>query len=161
MTTLLLVHHAPTANTAALRDALLGGASDDAVVGVDVVSLPAPETTAEHLLAADGILLLTPANFGYMAGLMKDLFDRTFLDIGGSLAADGSGRPAGAGKKPYGLCVHGRYDTEGAVRSVENIVGALPWTRAAPVLSVLGDVAGGDREAAYELGATLAALISA
>lgn len=160
MATLVIAHHAPTANTAVLRDALLAGASDDAVVGVDVVSLPAPETTAEHLLTADGLLLLTPANFGYMAGLMKDLFDRTFLDIGGSLAADGSGRPAGGGKLPYGLCVHGRYDTEGAVRSVETIVGALPWVRAAPVLSVLGDVTDADRASAYELGATLAALLS-
>ena len=56
------------------------------------------------------------------------------------------------GKKPWGLFVHGRYDTTGAVRSVETIVGALPWRRAAPVLEVLGDPTDEQLAAAYELG---------
>ena len=56
--------------------------------------------------------------------------------------------------------MHGRYDTEGAIRSVQSLAGALPWVQAAPVLSVLGDVTDADRAAAYELGATLAALVS-
>ena len=55
--------------------------------------------------------------------------------------------------------VHGRYDTTGAVRSVQSIVGALGWRQAAPVLEVLGDVGEPDRESAYELGGTLAALV--
>jgi hypothetical protein len=63
------------------------------------------------------------------------------------------------GKRPYGLYVHGRYDTTGAVRSVQSIVGALPWRQAAPVLEVLGDVGDDEQEAAYELGGTLAALL--
>jgi hypothetical protein len=45
------------------------------------------------------------------------------------------------------------------VRSVQSIVGALPWRQAAPVLEVLGDVGEEQREAAYELGGTLAALV--
>ena len=56
--------------------------------------------------------------------------------------------------------MHGRYDTTGAVRSVLSIVGALPWTQSADVLEVLGDVGEEQREAAYELGGTLAALLS-
>jgi hypothetical protein len=55
--------------------------------------------------------------------------------------------------------VHGRYDTTGAVRSVLAVVAALPWRQAAPVLSVLGEVSDDDRAQAYELGATLAALV--
>ncbi|MEO6511097.1 MAG: hypothetical protein ABIO16_08915 [Nocardioides sp.] len=55
--------------------------------------------------------------------------------------------------------MHGRYDTTGAVRSVETIVGALPWRQAAPVLTVLGDPDDAQLAAAYELGATLAALV--
>lgn len=68
--------------------------------------------------------------------------------------------PGGGGRKPWGLCVHGRYDTEGAVLSIETIVAALPWAKAAPVLSVLGEVTDEHRDAAYELGASLAALLS-
>lgn len=160
---LLISAHAPTVHTRALSEALAAGANDDAL-DVEVVVRAPDLIDATDITAASGILLLTPANFGYMSGLTKDLFDRTFLAIGGSLSEDGSaggtGGAAGRGRTPFGLCVHGRYDTEGAVRSVLSIVGALPWTQAAPVLSVLGDVTDDHRTQAYELGATLAALIS-
>lgn len=62
---------------------------------------------------------------------------------------------------PFGLYVHGRYDTTGAVRSVQAITAALPWRQGFDVLEVLGDLTGEHREAAYELGGTLAALVSA
>ena len=45
------------------------------------------------------------------------------------------------------------------MRSVQSIVGALGWRQAARVLEVLGDVDEADRESAYELGGTLAALV--
>jgi hypothetical protein len=56
--------------------------------------------------------------------------------------------------------VHGRYDVTGAVRSVQSIVGALPWVQAAQVLEVVGDVEEEHTAAAYELGGTLAALLA-
>ena len=71
------------------------------------------------------------------------------------------GDDAGATRgRPFGLYVHGRYDTNGAVRSVLSIVQALQWRQAAEVLEVVGDVADEHREAAYELGGTIAALLS-
>ena len=56
--------------------------------------------------------------------------------------------------------MHGRYDTTGAVRSVQSIVQALGWQQSAPVLEILGDVGEHERAAAYELGGTIAALLS-
>lgn len=155
---LLVIAHTPTYNTRQLADALLAGANDDAL-SVEVSLLSPDDVDAERLASCGAVLILSPANFGYMSGLTKDMFDRTFLAIGGSLSADGSAGAAAEGRKPYGLCIHGRYDTEGAVRSVQSIVGALPWKQAAPVLSVLGDVTEEDKARAYELGATLAALL--
>ena len=112
------------------------------------------------MLAADGFLLGTTANFGYMSGALKHFFDTIFLEAGGALSDDGSAATGGAGgKRPWGLFVHGRYDTTGAVRSVQSIVGALPWRQAAPVLEVLGDPDDEQLAAAYELGGTLAALL--
>jgi multimeric flavodoxin WrbA len=166
MATLLVVHHSPTRGVAALTDAVLDGAHDDEITGVEVVAKPALEATAEDVLAADGYVLGTPANFGYMSGALKHFFDSTFLQVGGALSDDGS---AGDGSdderattrgRPWGLYVHGRYDTAGAVRAVRSIVGALGWRQSAEVLSVLGDVTEEHRAAAYELGGTIAALIA-
>ena len=160
MARLLVVHHSPTPTVRALADAVLAGARDDAITGVEVVARPALEASAEDVLGADGYLLVTPANFGYMSGALKHFFDSLFLQVGGALADDGSGSASGGGtRKPFGLAVHGRYDTTGAVRSVLAITGALPWQQAAPVLEVLGEVTEETGAAAYELGGTLAALL--
>ncbi len=160
MPRLLIVHHSPTPVVRSLTDAVVAGAHDDAIEGVDVVVRPALEAGAADVLEADGYLLGTPANFGYMSGALKHFFDTIFLEAGGALADDGSASAAGGGKRPWGLWVHGRYDTTGAVRSVQSIVGALPWRQAADVLSVVGDVGEEHRAAAYELGGTLAALLA-
>lgn len=176
MATLLVVHHAPTASVRRLTEAALEGARHPDIEGVTTRDVPAlafarDEADADDLLAADGYLLITPANFGFMSGALKHMFDATFLQIGGALddsggAAGGAGGGGGAAGKagmagrPYGLLVHGRYDTTGAVRSVESIVTALKWRAVAEPLAVLGDVDEAGVEAAYELGGTLAALLS-
>lgn len=166
MPTLLLVHHSPTRLMRALTEAVLAGTADESLTDIEVIVRPALEATADDILAADGYLLGTPANFGYMSGALKHFFDSTFLAVGGALGDDGSaGDSAGNSEghtaaRPYGLYVHGRYDTTGAVRSVQSIVGALGWRRGYDVLEVLGEVDDGATEAAYVLGGTIAALVS-
>jgi hypothetical protein len=162
MARLLIVHHSPTPTVRALTDRVVAGAGDDAIEGVEVVVREALSATASDVLAADGFLLGTTANFGYMAGALKHFFDTIFLEAGGALTDDGSasGSFGPSARQPWGLWVHGRYDTTGAIRSVESIVGALPWRRSADVLSVVGDPSEADLAAAYELGATIAALLS-
>jgi multimeric flavodoxin WrbA len=159
MATLLIVHHSPTSATTSLTEAVVAGASDDAIDGVEVVVRPALEVSLDEAREADGFLLGSSANFGYMSGALKHFFDSSFLELGGALSDDGSAGGGSGGRKPYGLWVHGRYDTTGAVRSVQSIVQALPWAQSAPVLEVMGDVEQSDLDAAYELGGTVAALL--
>lgn len=165
MARLLVVHHSPTPTLRSLSDAVVAGTRDEAITGVEVVVREALVADADDVRSADGFLLGTPANFGYMSGALKHFFDTIFLTSGGDLGQDGSagaGGAAGGGRgRPYGLWVHGRYDTTGAVRSVRSIVQALSWTQSAEVLEVLGDVGEPQLEAAYELGGTLAALLGA
>jgi multimeric flavodoxin WrbA len=167
MSTLLVIHHSPTRALRALTDQVLAGTRDDSIEGVEVVERPAldfatGEADADDLLAADGYVLGTTANFGYMSGALKHVFDSTFLQVGGALDPSGAaGESAGATKgRPFGLYVHGRYDTTGAVRSVLSITGALGWKQGYDVLEAMGDVEDADLEAAYELGGTIAALLS-
>jgi len=162
MARLLVVHHSPSRSMGVLVERLLAGARDPAIGGVEVAERAAFEASVEDVLGADGYVLATPANFGYMSGALKHFFDSTFLAVGGSLSDDGSPSDTGGSTagRPFGLLVHGRYDTTGAVRSVLSIVGGLGWRQAAGVLELMGDVEDADRGAAYELGATLAALLS-
>jgi hypothetical protein len=173
MPRLLIVHHSPTRALKSLTDAVVSGAGDDAVEDVDVTVLEAlafarGEAGHEDLLRADGYVLGTTANFGYMSGALKHVFDSTFLQIGGALSGDGSAAGSGGGqpsegataRRPFGLYVHGRYDLTGAVRSVLSITGALGWKQGYGVLEVMGDVSEPDRESAYELGGTIAALLA-
>lgn len=162
MPRLLIVHHSPTASLEQLTDAAVAGANDDAITGVEIVVRPALEASADDVLSADGYVLGTSANFGYMSGALKHFFDSTFLQVGGALDPSGAaGASSGVtAKRPYGLYVHGRYDTTGAIRSVQSIVSALGWQQAYEILDVLGDVEQEHLDAAYELGATLAALLT-
>jgi multimeric flavodoxin WrbA len=166
MSRLLVLHHSPTRSLQSLTEAVVAGAHDDAIEAVEVrvvEALAFARGEADHrdLLDADGYVLGTTANLGYMSGALKHVFDSTFLQIGGALSDDESGQvSAGAtARRPFGLYVHGRYDTTGAVRSVLSITGALGWAQGYAVLEAMGEVTGSDTESAYELGGTIAALL--
>ena len=62
-----------------MADAVFEGATDEDIQDVEVCIQQALDTTAEDLLSADGLILGTPENFGYMSGGLKDFFDRTRL----------------------------------------------------------------------------------
>ena len=168
MPRLLVIHHSPTATLQRLTEQVVAGANDDAIEHVEVVVVDAlafarGEADHQDILDADGYLLGTSANFGYMSGALKHVFDSTFLQIGGALDASGSGDPDAIGTtggRPFGLYVHGRYDTTGATRSVLSMTGALGWRQGFNVLEVLGEVHDEHLESAYELGGTIAALLT-
>lgn len=148
MARLLIVHHTPSPNVQGLFEAVVSGATDPEIEGVEVVRRPALAATAVDVLEADGYLLGTPANLGYMSGALKTFFDLVYypcLD-----ATKG---------RPYGLYVHGNNDTTGAVRGVESITTGLGWKKGAEHVLVTGEVTKADTEACWELGATIAAAL--
>ena len=159
MPRLLVVHHSPTPSVQALTDAVLAGTDDDAITGVEVVVRPALEAVRTTSWRPTATCSGPPRTSATWRGALKHFFDTIFLEAGGALTDDGSAGPAAGAQKPFGLWVHGRYDTTGAVRSVQSIVQALRWRQAAEVLEVIGDVDDDVRAAAYDLGGTLAALL--
>ncbi len=146
MSRLLIVHHTPSPACADLLDAAVTGARDPAIEGVEVVVRPALGATATDVLEADGYLLGTPANLGYMSGALKHFFDQVYYPVLDATVG-----------RPYGLYVHGNLDVDGAVLSVEKVVTGLGWRRAQQPVTVLGAPSGADLTAATELGASLAA----
>jgi hypothetical protein len=66
---LLIVHHTPPPHCQELLEAVVAGASDpDIEAGRESGSGPALTVSAVEMLAADGYVLGTPANLGYMSG---------------------------------------------------------------------------------------------
>ena len=146
MTRLLVVHHTPSPTLHELLGAVLEGAGTDEIPGeVEVVSRPALTAGAADALACDGIVLGTPANIGTMSGALKHFFDQVYYPCLDETAG-----------RPFGLYVHGGSDTAGAVRDVLRITGALGWEQVAEVVTSNGEIGSADREAAWELGATVA-----
>jgi multimeric flavodoxin WrbA len=146
MPTLLVVHHTPSPAMAEMFEAAVSGARTDEVEGVEVTVRPALTAAAAEVLAADGFLLGTPANIGYMSGALKHFFDQIYYPC---LEA--------TRRRPYGLYVHGGMDTGGAVRAVESIASGLQWQPVRPPVVVTGPPQKSDLEACWELGALLRA----
>src|SRR6266436_6429455 len=149
MARLLIVHHTSSPSMQAMLEAVLAGAGHDDIEGVEVVTRPALTASPVDVLGADGYLLGTPANIGYMSGALKHFFDGIYYPC---LEA--------TRRRPYGLYVHGGMDTTGAVRAVESIATGLQWRAVRPPVTVTGPPAKPDLEACWELGALLAAEIA-
>jgi len=129
-----------------MLEAVLSGARTDEIENVEVEVRPALSATASDVLAADGYILGTPANIGYMSGALKHFFDCVYYPC----------LEATIGR-PYALYVHGGSDTTGAVRSVETIATGLKWKRLREPVTVTGAADVAAREACWELGASTAA----
>ncbi|MGA5319455.1 flavodoxin family protein [Streptomyces seoulensis] len=146
MPTLLIIHHTPSPNCQELFEAVVSGATAPEIEGVRVVRRAALAATAADVLAADGYLLGTPANLGYMSGALKHFFDQIYYPC----LDDTRGRP-------FGYWVHGGNDVTGAVRSIETVTTGLGWSRAAEPVTVTGTPGRDATEGCWELGAVLAA----
>ncbi|MEU9187318.1 flavodoxin family protein [Streptomyces sp. NPDC048484] len=146
MATLLIVHHTPSPNCQAMFEAVVSGANDPEIEGVGIVRRAALAATADDVLAADGYLLGTPANLGYMSGALKHFFDQIYYPCLDTTQG-----------RPFGYYVHGGNDVTGAVRGIESITKGLGWRHSADAVTVTGEPNKADIEACWELGASLAA----
>ena len=147
---LLVLSHSRTGTTARLRNAVLEGVAD---AGASARSLDVVDAGLDDVLAATGLVLCTPARFGALAGLTKDLFERIYPwfdevpDV----------RPG----LPYALVVRGASDASGAVRDIERIATGLRWRQVVAPVVAEGELSDSHLAAARETGATVAAGLDA
>ncbi|MDY6869895.1 MAG: flavodoxin family protein [Actinomycetota bacterium] len=148
MPRLLIVHHTPSPHCQELFEAVVSGATDPEIEGVEVVRRPALTVSAVEMLEADGYLLGTPANLGYLSGALKHAFDCAYYQLLDSTRG-----------RPFGLWLHGNEGTEGAGRAVDSITTGLGWVKATEYVVVSGKPTKADVDACWNLGATLAATL--
>jgi multimeric flavodoxin WrbA len=143
---LLVVHHTASPTLHTMFEAVMDGASNESIEGVDVVARAALAATALDVLDADGYILGTPANLGYISGALKHFFDTIYYPC----LDEAAGRP-------FGFYLHGNSDTTGAARAIETITTGLQWKLVQKPVIVIGDVTNDARNACWELGAAVAA----
>jgi NAD(P)H-dependent FMN reductase len=143
---LLVVHHTVSPASHALHLAVTEGARDPEIEGVEVKVRPALIASAVEVLEADGYLLGTPVNLGYLSGALKHFFDQIYYPC---LEATRG--------RPFGAYLHANNDATGALRALETITTGLGWRRAQPELVVTGDPSRDDLVSARELGGAIAA----
>jgi multimeric flavodoxin WrbA len=148
MKNLLIVFHTGGVKTAQMAEAVERGARSEA--GVRVVAKRCADAGPEDVLAADGLILGTPENFGYMSGMMKDFLERIFYACEGKV----NGRP-------WALFVGAGQDGSGAVSSVERIVTGLRLKKVCEPVVVVKELKPEQLAALEEMGAAMAAGLAA
>ncbi|MDX1606617.1 MAG: hypothetical protein R3202_10525 [Candidatus Competibacterales bacterium] len=147
---LLVVAHVPSPNTRALCEAVLRGARHPDIEGVETCHRPPLEAGPEDVLAADGLILGTTENLGYMSGALKDFFDRSYYPC--------LEKTEGL---PYALYVRAGHDGTGTCRAVEGITTGLRWKAVREPLVCRGEFREVFVDQCEELGMTLAAGLEA
>ena len=125
MCTILIVYHSQSGNTEKMARAVAGGARS--IENVTVVLKNASQATLDDLLHCDGLAVGSPEYFGYMAGRVKDFFDRTYEPARGRREVL---------KKPYVAFISAGNDGRGALASIERISLGYPLKKVyEPVIS--------------------------
>jgi multimeric flavodoxin WrbA len=140
---LLILYHSQGGRTGDMAEAVLRGARR--ATETETVMKRAGEATLEDLLACHGLIVGTPENFGYMAGMVKDFFDRTYYPA--------EGKTVGL---PYALFVSAGNDGTGAVAQIDRIATGYGWKRVAEPLIARQEVTDANLAACEELGEAMA-----
>ena len=150
MKRLVVIAHDPSPNTQAMVRAVLEGAGDEAVDGVETTHVRPLDAGAEDALDADAVLFGTTENLGYMSGALKDFFDRSFYDLLDKTDA-----------MPYALFIRAGKDGTGTRRAIESICGGLNWKPVQEPLICRGEWDEGFLDQCRELGMAMAAALEA
>ena len=110
MAKILIVYHSQTGNTQKMAEHVAKGAEE--IQNTSVLLKKAFEVTIEDLCACDGLVIGSPEYFGYMAGGIKDLFDRTYEQLRNHKRFF---------RKPYCVFVSAGNDGQGALKHIERI----------------------------------------
>ena len=133
-----------------MAEAVLRGARSPDVDGVQVRAKSPLEADAEDLLWADGFILGTPENFGYMSGAMKYFLDRVFYPCENRING-----------KPWAMFVRAGNDGSGAISSVRRILTGLAVREVQDPVLIAGEFDETRLAECEELGLTMAAGLEA
>ena len=127
MACILVIYHTQSGNTQKMAEAVAAGAA--CVEDSKVVLKQAKDATIEDLILCDGIAIGSPEYFGYMAGMIKDFFDRTY---------EPAKEKREIFKKPYVIFISAGNDGRNARDQIERICLGYQFKKAYEPLIVRG-----------------------
>ena len=125
---LLIIAHAPSENTKKMADAVVKGATNPEIEDVEVVSKAPLDTQPDDIITAQAVIIGTTENLGYMAGLVKDVFDRCYYPC--------LEKTQGF---PFAFYIRAGHDGTGTQRAIESITTGLRWRLIQEPLVCRGD----------------------
>ena len=143
---LLIVYHSQSGTTSKMADAVIRGAEHPDIDGIDIRVRDALEATPDDVIWANGMILGTPENFGYMSGAMKYFLDRVYYPCEDKV-----------GGLPYALFVRAGNDGSGAISSITRILTGLNVRQVQNPVLIAGDFDEERLSECEELGMTMAA----
>jgi multimeric flavodoxin WrbA len=146
MSRILIVYHSRGGSTRRMAEAVVMGAAS--IENATVLLRQASDATIEDLFECDGLVIGSPEYFGYMAGMVKDFFDRTY--------EAGRGRKE-VFRKPYAVFISAANDGSGTLASIERICIRYPFKKVLEPVIARGTIDVETLGRCEELGKTIAA----
>lgn len=146
MTRVFVIYHSQAGHTEAMAKRVAHGAGS--IPGVEVILKKAGEATLQDLLQCDGLAIGSPEYFGYMAGMIKDFFDRTY---------ESARTDRRIFKKPYVIFISAGNDGSGALNQIERICRGYPLKKVYETLVAKGELDENILKKCEDLGKTIAA----
>jgi multimeric flavodoxin WrbA len=143
---ILVLYHSQGGNTRKMAQAVARGAGE--IEGVGIILKKALRVTSQDLMDSDGLVIGSPEYFGYMAGAVKDLFDRTYEEVRGHKRIF---------RKPYAVFISAGNDGQGALMHIERICLGYQFKKVLQPIIARGPVTEEIIVSCQELGRTIAA----
>ncbi|MFN4227916.1 MAG: flavodoxin family protein [Candidatus Ratteibacteria bacterium] len=137
MKKVLVVYYTLGGNTEKAAEFIKKGIESE---GVEVVMKKGVDATCEDLLNCDGLVIGSPDYFSYMAGGLKDFFDRTYYPSKGKVE----------GKPYFAFLTHGGGGK--AIESIEKIAATFKFKKVIEPILIKNAPSKKDGEKLFEAG---------
>jgi multimeric flavodoxin WrbA len=150
MVNVLIVYHSQSGNTEKLARAVAQGVAD--TENARATFKHASIATAQDIRDCDAIVICSPEYFGYMAGAIKDFFDKTYEELKDDQKI---------WKKPYCVVISAGNDGSFALSHIERICKGYRFKKVQHPITCKGPVTEEMVKKCFDLGMTIAEGINA
>jgi len=142
---ILIIFHSQTGNTEKMAGAVAQGVEE--TTNARAVLKRAADTVAQDVKNCSAVVICSPEYFGYMAGAVKDFFDRTYEELKDDATVH---------RKPFSVVISAGNDGSVALSHIERICKGYRLKMVQKPIVCKGRVTDEVLERCVELGSTIA-----